>query len=61
MAIPRKHPRARPLQPLLSHDRIVDAAAELSLRDAVRPDDPRDVNRGVRAETKVQRRTGEHL
>ena len=61
IAVPGKHPRARTLQPLLRHNRIVNAAAEFGLRDTIRPHDARDVNRRVRAETEMQRRTGEHL
>ncbi len=60
-AVPCKHPGARSFQPLLRHDRIVHAAAEFGLRDPIRPDDARDVDGGVGAETEVKRRAGEHL
>src|SRR4029078_13698981 len=60
-AVPSKHPRARTLQPLLRHNRIVDAAAEFGLCDAIRAEYARGRKRRARAETEMQRLTGEHL
>ncbi len=60
-AVPRKHPRARSLEPLLGHDHVVDTGAELGLCDAVRPHDASDVDAGSRAETEVHRRAGHDL
>ena len=46
-----KHPGARPFEPLLRHDRLIDAGIELRLRHAVRPDDARHVNARARPQS----------
>ena len=60
-AVVGEHPRARALQPLLGDNRFVGAAVEIGLHDAVRPDDPRDVDAGARAQAEVHGRSGDHL
>ena len=60
-AVVGEHPRARPLQPLLRDEAIVDADAELGLRHAVGPDDPRHVDGRTRAEAEVHGATPHHL
>ena len=57
-AVVGEHPGARTLQPLLGDDDLIGLAVELGLRDAVRPDDPRDVDARAGAQTEMHRRAG---
>ena len=56
-----KHPGARALEPLLRHDRLIDAGIELGLRHAVRPDDPRHIDARACPQSHMHRRSGDRL
>ena len=60
-AVVSKHPGARALQALVGDDDLVGAAVEFGLRDAVRPDDPCDVDARARAQAEVHGRAGDRL
>src|SRR5262245_24114037 len=60
-AVVREHPRTRSLEPLLRHDGLVGFAIEVGLHDAVRPENPGDVDRCAGAQAEVHAVPGDHL
>src|SRR6185436_1157062 len=60
-AVPGEYPRTRSLKPLLGRHLLVGLRIEVGLHDAVRPEDPRDVDGPPRAQPEMHRLAADDL
>src|SRR5690606_2985744 len=60
-AVPGEEHRAGAFEPLLGEDRLIGRKLEFGLYRPVRPDDARDIDLRVLAETEVEMRRCDHL